>query len=98
MGFVPLSRATMGLRGDPGERPMRVGSVKPGSPAAAAGIQPGDRVRQADGQALTDFGAFLHWLRTKQPGDKVTIQIERDGQLIDYPVMLEPRDVTYSVR
>jgi regulator of sigma E protease len=59
---------------------FEVGAVQPESPAAAAGIQPGDVVVSIDG---TYYGAFsgttlLGALRD-QPGKTVTLGIERSG-------------------
>jgi membrane-associated protease RseP (regulator of RpoE activity) len=48
------------------------------SPAAAAGLQQGDRVTQFDGHAFTTYEAFATFLHTHE-GQTVTLDIDRGG-------------------
>jgi membrane-associated protease RseP (regulator of RpoE activity) len=59
---------------------VEVGQVKPGSPAEAAGIQPGD-VITGIGPYTVDGGAeqFRRAVALRQPGDTMTLTIWRDG-------------------
>ncbi|MFQ5419747.1 MAG: S41 family peptidase [Anaerolineae bacterium] len=55
-----------------------------GSPAAAAGLQPGDILRRADGVDLTEMGLTDAVRLVRGPaGTAVTLTIERDGNLFD---------------
>jgi regulator of sigma E protease len=62
--FAALAMVMGDLRVKP-----RVGDVTPGSPAAAAGFQPGDLILKADGQAIEDYTDLQQFivLRTGQP-------------------------------
>jgi putative serine protease PepD len=54
-------------------------SVEPGSPAAGAGLEEGDRITAMDEEAVRDPVDLGAKVRARQPGDKVTLTIERDG-------------------
>jgi RIP metalloprotease RseP len=58
-----------------------VDRVQPGSAAAAAGIQDGDRILAVDGRSVGEFDDLAEVL---QPfaGQPVTIDVERDGQVV----------------
>ena len=65
--------------------PAVVDSFTPGSPAAAAGLRPGDRVVAVDGEAIADFEA----LREKVwpwPGGAFRLTVERSGETLTIPV------------
>jgi S1-C subfamily serine protease len=74
------SHAWLGVsvREDP-EGGLLVGMVHPGSPAAAAGLQPGDRVLSLDGVAMDDAFAFIAALADRPVGRAVSLRIRRDG-------------------
>ncbi len=62
-----------------------------GSPAAAAGIQPGDILRQADGVELTGMDVSEAAALVRGPaGTTVSLVIERDGELLNIDIV---RDV-----
>ena len=79
----------LALHGDPALG-VRFGSVVPGSPAAAAGLQPGDTLVTIDGRAYSAFGSasILDDLRD-HAGDAVVLGIQRaSGAFVDVPVTL----------
>lgn len=57
-------------------------------PAAAAGLQVGDRIIKADGQQLAAFSDLRDYVMTK-PNETVTLTIDRDGRVMDLPVAVE---------
>lgn len=62
-----------------------------GSPAEAAGLQPGDILREADGVALTGMDLLDAVLLVRGPaGTAVSLLVERDGQLFTVEIV---RDV-----
>ncbi|MAT97601.1 MAG: peptidase S41 [Anaerolineaceae bacterium] len=62
-----------------------------GSPAAAAGIQPGDILRQADGVELTGMDVAEAAALVRGPaGTTVSLVVERDGELLNIDIV---RDV-----
>lgn len=50
-----------------------VRGVYPGSPAAQAGLQPGDVIRQINGEAVHDMRDALNRVAAMQPGTQVTL-------------------------
>jgi S1-C subfamily serine protease len=64
----------------------RIERIGQGTPAEAAGIQAGDVLLEADGHRISGIADFASVLNTKQPGDTVTLQIERNGQPMIFTV------------
>jgi len=56
-----------------------VRSVVAGGPAARAGLMAGDRIVSVDDVAVSSADDLVLEIRTRRPGDRVTITIERDG-------------------
>jgi regulator of sigma E protease len=56
-----------------------VGSIKPHSPAEAAGIQPGDRILSVAGQTTRTFGEVATVVATR-PDQTVSVKLERRGE------------------
>jgi S1-C subfamily serine protease len=57
-----------------------VGDVQAGSPAAAAGVQPGDVIVNIDGFDIYNPDELLQRLVLHKPGDQVAITVVRGGQ------------------
>ena len=53
--------------------------VTPNSPASKAGLKAGDRVTSVDGQAIQSYSEMVARIRAHQPGDKVSLTVERGG-------------------
>ncbi len=60
--------------------------VEPASPAAEAGIQEGDLVVAVNGQAIRGFEELASIIRATRPGEKLDLEIERDGEQMDLSV------------
>ena len=73
--------AAMMYVGD-GQLTKLVDSVTAGSPAAAAGIMPGDDLLSIDGQETADWQAFYDLIGQHAVGDQVVVAVLRDGQTI----------------
>lgn len=54
--------------------------VTAGSPAAGAGLRPGDVIVAVDGTAVSGASALGRLIGARAPGDEVTITILRDGE------------------
>ena len=75
--------------------PAIVGEVMPDSPAAAAGLQDGDRIEAVDGTATDSFEALQGLVRDRA-GELLTFAVQRDGQTLDVPIT--PRIETITDR
>jgi putative serine protease PepD len=56
-----------------------VTGVVPGSPAASAGLQPGDIITSIDGNRAVSTDQIVAVLLSKRAGDRVEVDYERDG-------------------
>lgn len=64
----------------------------PGEPAAKAGIRSGDVVVSINGQAVEDPASLLRVVAQQPPGDKVQVQVIRQGKKRSFTVTLGARD------
>ncbi|HTW12035.1 MAG TPA: trypsin-like peptidase domain-containing protein [Solirubrobacteraceae bacterium] len=53
------------------------GPVVAGSPAARAGLQPGETITKVNGKAIASSDAFIQVISAYQPGDTVTLTVEK---------------------
>lgn len=65
-----------------------VTSVVPGSPAENGGIQDGDIITKIGDTAIDADHSYINLLFKSQPGEQLTIEILRDGQIIPVQVVL----------
>jgi regulator of sigma E protease len=65
--------------------PAEVGEVQAGSPAAAAGLIPGDRILAVDGEELESFEQLQGIVRGR-PEEALTFTIGRDGERLEVPI------------
>jgi S1-C subfamily serine protease len=66
----------------------QVPAIFPGSPAADAGLQAGDVIISIDGQQLDMDHDLATQILPHLPGDRVTLQVRRGGELLDVDVTL----------
>jgi len=72
--------AALGIQLDQNEDVARIAAVMPGLAADRAGLKAGDVILQVDGVETKGRQNLQQAIRAHQPGDKVTLIIERDGQ------------------
>jgi putative serine protease PepD len=60
----------------------------PNGPADQAGLQPGDVVLEVDGRTVNGADEFIVAIRSKQPGDTVTLTVDRQGSTSEIQVTL----------
>lgn len=75
MGLTPELRKHFGVSSDRG---LLVARVDPKSPAAKAGIIPGDILTDVGGQAIEDVGDVFSALAAAAPGKPVAIRLVRE--------------------
>lgn len=80
----------VGLELDP-ERPQRIVTVLPESPAAKAGLQAGDRLLRAGTQPIASLADLSSVLEDALPtGARVPLQLEREGESRELTLELPP--------
>jgi hypothetical protein len=65
--------------------------VRDGSPAAKAGLKPGDVLIEFDGNKIENLYDFTYALRAHKPGDTVKVKVLRKGELVEAQVLLTKR-------
>lgn len=71
-----------------------VAGVQPGSPAAEAGFEPGDRFVSVEGQKITTF-SDVQRIVSGRSGDELDFTVERGGKMVDLkatPALVERTD------
>jgi serine protease Do len=74
----PDIRGALGLQ--PDAQGIAVSRVERGTPAAAAGLRLNDLIVSLNGQPMNSRAQFNRIVASKLPGDKMAIEIKRDGR------------------
>lgn len=80
--------------GLPDLRGALVDFVEPGTPAARAGLQRGDVIRQWNGVTIEDFKMLFRLVATTLPGSEAKISILRQGQPVELTILVEGKPST----
>jgi S1-C subfamily serine protease len=75
-GFLGIAVAPDGES----DKGIAVQAVAPDSPAAKAGVKSGDVITKVNGKAVPGVKEFLEGVAGKKPGDKLELQLLRDGK------------------
>jgi serine protease Do len=67
----------IGVTGDQDSSEARIAEVFPDSPAAEAGIMPGDVIVKFGDQEISDFPALARQVQAHRPGQKVKLEVRR---------------------
>ena len=86
------NRAIIGVILDQTAKNALLSAVTPNLPAAKAGLKPGDVILSVDGQRTPTFKDVNQVMGKYKPGDKVTIEITRDGKPLKLKVDLVSSD------
>lgn len=70
------------------DQPVVIGMVEQGSPAAEAGLQPGDRIVAVNGDEMPDWDTFRVRVLIA-PGEPLDLSVIRDGRELSIPVTPE---------
>lgn len=79
-----------------GQRGARVAQIYPGSPAARAGLQPGDLVTQINGQKIDDPAELMALVHEMKPQTKAEFEVTRDNQPQKIPVTIGSRTSDFA--
>ncbi len=71
----------------------RVSAITSGSPAAAAGLQPGDIIVRLEGAAVEDDVHLVNLVSQLPVGEQVLVELYREGRLLPIRVHLADRHV-----
>ncbi|MGI9427131.1 MAG: S1C family serine protease [Bythopirellula sp.] len=81
-------RPLMGIAGHTHNDRCLITEVFRGLPAYEAGVRPGDVIQAVDGEDISTFEDVSRRVIKKRPGQKMQLQIERDGETLDVEVVL----------
>jgi len=68
------------IRLNPDGKGILIMEIQPDSAASKAGLKAKDVILKIDGTEPTSLKEFIGLLDLKQPGDQVTLEIQRDGK------------------
>jgi S1-C subfamily serine protease len=93
---VPLNPAIASRLRTTAKSGVVVVSVGPGTPAAAAGLQPRDIIMAIDGAAVADDSTFAKIINSHKPGDTIDLTVVRGEQTIHVKATLGERPAPTS--
>jgi serine protease Do len=73
-----------------------VADVMPGSPAAQAGVQPGDVIRKFDGRDVKNFTALRMFVAQTQLNKQVELEIVRNGKPLKVTTQIKEQPIDYQ--
>jgi putative serine protease PepD len=90
-----ITRAYLGLETSPaspgGDVGAQVQRAVPGGPGERAGLKVGDVILKLDGKDVNEPADVSGAIADKRPGDRVEVEVERDGRLTKVDVTLGKR-------
>jgi putative serine protease PepD len=91
IGSGTVAHAYLGVGVEPADGGVAVSEVKPGTPAAAAGLEVGDVITSAAGASVASSADLQKAVDARKPGDKVAVRYVRDGKIQTVDVELGTR-------
>lgn len=70
---------------------VKIGGVSDGSPAAEAGLLKGDVITEFNGKPVKNLKDYSNYLKKHQPGDTITLLIDRNGEKKEVKLILTER-------
>ena len=75
---------------------VTVAEVVPGSPAAQAGVQPGDVIRKFDGRDVNNFNALRSLVAQTQLNKQVELEIVRNGKPVKVTTQIKEQPIDFQ--
>jgi serine protease Do len=75
---------------------VTVSDVMPGSPAAQAGVQPGDIIRKFDGHDVKDFNALRSLVAQTQLNKQVELEVVRSGKPLKVTTQVKEQPIDFQ--
>lgn len=91
-GHTPGREPFIGVQGEPESNDATIHRVFPGTPAADAGLQPGDLILRFAGRRVSDFTALQAYVSDEEPGNRVTIVVRRDDRTLELRLVIGLRN------
>lgn len=92
MMWLHENRPVMGVICEPSRTQCVIREIVPGSSADQAGLQFGDEITAFNGRPIRNFENLIEWIRLHRVGDVVPVEILRDGEKMEIPVVLQRRE------
>ncbi|MBP90047.1 MAG: serine protease [Planctomycetaceae bacterium] len=90
-GHEPGQRPYIGVQGKPEGKDATVWRVFPGTPAAQAGIKPGDLILRFGSRRVKDFEALQSLVRDERPGNRIKVLVRRGDDEVQLEVTVAKR-------
>jgi hypothetical protein len=74
----------------------RIAEIVPGSPAAEAGLQPGDFILAMNGQRPLNSARLTADVGRSPLNESINLQVSRDGQTLRIQTRPQPREIVYD--
>jgi serine protease Do len=79
------------LESFPGREGVAVSALSPGGPAERAGLKAGDVIRSIDGRPVKSVRQLQKTILLARVGDRISLEVEREGEKITIPVTIGER-------
>ena len=83
-GYLPGFRPIIGVTGSKSAEKAIIEAVAAGSPAANAGIEPGDVIEQFGEVVITDFDSLKRAVADTMPGERLKVWVDRNGETVGF--------------
>ena len=87
-GGPPVGAPYIGVTADRSAPDAKITGVTAGSPAEKAGLQAGDIVKKFADKAISDFTSLAKLVRTRKPGDQITLEVLRGEETVTLELTL----------
>ncbi len=93
-GHLVTTRPWIGVEHNTAFSEAYVQRVRPDSPAYRAGLKAGDKIIRFGRDEIESFTSLKKLVAKKDPGDRVTIEFDRNGTLIETTMAIEGKQST----